>query len=180
LDALDGRDSRCGLVYAPRNVDAPRNGSFSVKPVLQALLLADKIYEDSATKKKIVAGIFNRLLSIPGKQSQRTKDQAGNQILRVSGGMHPGSPSAYFSITDFQGAAPFLLRYVDLTDSKVLLQIGLQISCKNPLETIEVVVPMPVLPTPHKGVYALELLCENEPLGSVRVVVDELERGVQS
>jgi hypothetical protein len=151
-----------------------------VKPVLQSLLLADKIYEDSGTKKKIVAGIFNRLIIVPGLQPQRTKDEAGNEILRVPGGMHPGSPSAYFSITDFQGNAPFLLRYVDLSDSKVLLQIGLQISCKNPLETIEVVIPMPVLPRPHTGVFALELLCENEPLGSLRIVVDEAERKSQS
>lgn len=150
------------------------------KPVLQALLLADKIYEDSTTKKKIVAGIFNRLMMVSGLQPERTKDEAGNEILRVPGGMHPGSPSAYFSITDFQGVAPFLLRYVDLSDSKVLLQIDLQITCKDPLETIEVVIPMPVLPTPHKGVYALELLCENEPLGSVRVVVEEMERGERS
>lgn len=150
-----------------------------MKPVLQSLLLADKIYEDKATGKKVVAGIFNRLLLIPGVKAQRMTDDAGNESVRVPGGMQPGSPSAYVSITDFQGAASFLLRYVDLSDSKILLQTGLQISCTNPLETIEVVLPMPVLPTPHKGVYALELLCEDEPIGSVRIVVDEAEAGVQ-
>jgi hypothetical protein len=150
-----------------------------VKPVLQSLLLADKIYEDKATGKKIVAGIFNRLLLVPGLKTQRATDDAGNETMRVPGGMNPGSPSAYFSITDFEGTAPFLLRYVDLKDSKVLLQIDLQISCKDRLETIEVVLPMPVLPRPHKGVYALELLCKNEPIGAVRVVVDEAVSGVQ-
>jgi len=145
------------------------------KPVLQSLLLADRIYEDSGTKKKIVAGIFNRLVIVPGIQTQLKKDEAGNEFIRVPGGMTPGSPWAYFSITDFQGDAPFVLRYVDLSDSRVLLQIDLRISCQNPLETIEVVLPMPVLPTPHKGVYALELLCGDEPVGSVRVVVDEAE-----
>ena len=151
-----------------------------MKPVLQSLLLADKIYEDKATGKKVIAGIFNRLLLVPGLQAQRSTDEAGNEFLRVPGGVQPGSPSAYFSITDFQGTAPFLLRYVDLSDSRVLLQTGLEISCKNPLETIEVVLQMPALPTPHKGVYALELLCENAPIGSVRIVVDEAEAGVQS
>lgn len=159
---------------------AAHNGSFFVKPVLQSLLLADKIYEDKATGKKVVAGIFNRLLLVPGSQMQRTKDDAGNESIRVLGGTDPGCPSAYFSITDFQGTAPFLLRYVDLSDSKVLLQAVMQISCKNPLETIEVVLPMPVLPKPHKGIYALELLCENEPLGSVRIVVDEADSGTSS
>lgn len=153
-----------------------------MKPVLQSLLLADKVYEDKATGKKIVAGIFNRLLIVPDLIPKRVKDDAGNETVRIPGGGNPGSPSAYFSITDFQGSAPFLLRYVDLSDSKVLLQIGLEISCKNPLETIEVVLPMPVLPMPHKGVYALELLCKNDPIGAVRVVVDdagEPKSGVQ-
>ena len=151
-----------------------------MKPVLQSLLLADKIYEDKSSGKKVLAGIFNRLLLVPGSGPLRTKDDAGNEILRIPGGLEPGSPSAYFSITDFQGTAPFVLRYVDLRDSKILLQTGMEITCKDPLATVEVVVPMPVLPRPHKGVYALELLCENEPIGSVRIVVEEAERENQS
>jgi hypothetical protein len=151
-----------------------------VKPVLQALLLADKIYEDSATHKKIIAGVFNQLFFVPKLPTQTAKDEQGNEVARVPGGMQAGSPSAYFSITDFQGKSSFVLRYIDLDDSRVLLQLGMQIACTDPLETIEVVVPMPLLPTPRAGVYALELLCENEPIGAVRVKVVELKMGESS
>jgi hypothetical protein len=153
-------------------------GSTNVKPVLQSLLLADKIYEDRATRKKVIAGVFNRLYFVPNiKKPEKLTTEDGREIVRVPGGLQAGSPSAYFSITDFQGRSPFILRYVDLSDSRVLLQLGMEIECKDPLETIEVVVPMPSLPVPHAGVFALELLCDNEPVGAVRINVDQAEIG---
>ena len=65
------------------------------------------------------------------------------------------------------------LRYVDLQTDKVLIDADLQVHCDDPLQTRELVVPLPPLPKPAPGVYALELLCEEEPLGSLRVTVDE-------
>jgi hypothetical protein len=141
------------------------------------MLLADRVYEDKSTGKKIVAGIFNRLLTVNQVNLPKGRDEEGNEVVAVPGGMHAGSPFVYFSLTDFQGQAPFVLRYVDLSDAKVLLHATFDISCQDPLATVEVVAPLPPLPTPHPGVYALELLCREEPVGSLRVVVEQINAG---
>ena len=81
-----------------------------------------------------------------------------------------GSPFAYVSLTELQGSRKFELRYVDLAENNVLFGTAFEVSCRDPLETIQITVPLPPLPIPHEGVYVLELLCEGELLGSHRVL----------
>jgi hypothetical protein len=95
----------------------------------------------------------------------------------IPGGMKAGSPSAYISMTEVIGEMPFVLRYVDLQDNNVLMKCDFKVACKDPLETVEIAVPLPELPTPHQGVYALELLCGDELMGSMRVTVRGLNEG---
>ena len=50
----------------------------------------------------------------------------------------------------------------------------MEVACDDPLATVELVLPVPPLPrTP--GHYALELLYENELIGSHRVTVQEVD-----
>jgi hypothetical protein len=51
----------------------------------------------------------------------------------------------------------------------VLMRINFTVKCDDPLSTVEASVPVPSLPTPHAGAYALELLCENDLLGALRI-----------
>ena len=145
-------------------------GICKVKPVLQALLLADHVYQDKDTGKKIVAGIFNRMLR--GKTEQEIeKLPSGEKVKHVLRGQ-AGSPYAFISLTEIRGLLPFELRYVDLSDNRVCLRTTFTVDCKDPLATVELSLAMPRLPTPHEGVYALELLCNDEPLGSLRITVE--------
>ena len=146
-----------------------------MKPVLQALLLADRVYEDKATGKKIIAGTFNGVWFIQGSQKPQEIEKDGVKRRVIPGGMHAGSPCAFISLTDIRGTISCVLRYVDLQDDKPLLQCGFQVRCDNPLQTVEVVVPMPPLPTGRAGIHALELLCDDEPVGSLRILVEELK-----
>lgn len=152
---------------------ASESGSnWRVKPVLQALILADRIYQDKDTGKKIIAGTFNQILLTrnpppPGpNQTPRPPQAAFAQT-------HPGSPYAYISLTEVRGKTPLSLRLVDLADSRVLLQANMDVDHNDPLATLEIVVPLPVLQIPHPGVFALELLSDDEPLGSIRLVARE-------
>lgn len=142
------------------------------KPMLQALVLADHIYQDKATGKMVVAGTFNRLNVFTGQPPQQgppKPDQLRKlgfrEICKV------GSPWAYISLTELHGTVPLQLRYVDLNDNAVLVRVELSVKSGSPLDTVEVAVQLPVLPTPHAGTYALELLSGNEPVGSHRVTV---------
>jgi len=146
-----------------------------VKPLLQALLLADHVYEDKRTGKKVIAGTFGRLFFARERPKPQEVEQDGVKRRVIPGGMHAGSPYAYLSLTEVRGTIPCVLRYVALEDDKPLFQCDFEIRCDDPIETVEVVLPLPPLPTEKSGVYALELLCDNEPVGSLRVVVQEVK-----
>jgi hypothetical protein len=149
------------------------------KPLLQALVLADHIYQDKFTGKMVIAGTFNRLnvfTGTPPDAPPKPPQEAGQpapglrklgprEICRV------GSPWAYISLTEVHGTVPLDLRYVDLRDNVVLVRVELSVKANSPLDTTEVAVQLPVLPTPHAGTYALELLSSGEPVGSHRVTV---------
>ncbi len=162
------------------------------KPVLQALVLADHIYQDKFTGKMVIAGTFNRVVFVRRKAEHGAPPSAeplpppdGPQRLQPSDEPPPppdlprrlqphevsraGSPFAYVSLTEVHGTIPLELRYVDLDDNVVVLRTEFSVRSDSPLNTVEVMVQLPPLPTLHPGVFALELLCGNEPLGSHRV-----------
>ncbi len=147
-----------------------------MKPVLQALLLADRIYRDT-TGKHVIAGTFNRVVFTKDGAKPRTVEIDGEEKQLVLGGVQAGSPYAYISLTEVHGKIECVLRYVNLEQDKALLQIRLDIECADPLETVELVLPLPTLPL-VAGVHALELLCEDEPIGSHRVIVEEAKEEI--
>lgn len=161
------------------------------KPVLQALVLADHVYQDRHTGKMIIAGTFTRMTrgSHPaGPLMVRTKlgiDGLPVPVLDKPEGqpeaptpVHPatvgiaGSPFVYVCLTNIHTSAKLELRYVDLSDHKILMRCGMAVQCNSPLLAVELSVPAPTpLPAPHDGVYSMELICEEELLGSWRVNV---------
>lgn len=146
-----------------------------LKPTLQALVLADNVYQDKVTGKIIIAGTFNRLIFT--KPAESGSEKQSNAELNIDGQRQmawhevhrSGSPSVYISLTNARGSIPLELRYVDLLDNTVLFAVKFTVKFEDPLKTIEAIVPVPPLPTPHAGVYTLELLCGDEPLGAHRI-----------
>ncbi len=55
-----------------------------------------------------------------------------------------------------------------------MVRVELSVKANSPLDTIELMVQLPVLPTPHPGTYALELLSGDEMLGWHRITVTEV------
>ncbi len=142
----------------------------NVKPKLQALLIADHVYTDDATGKKIVAGVFHQVMFRPQSEVQAELEQTGHVKVPVAG-YSSGSPFAFVSITDVRGEQAFALRYVDLSDESVKFHASFKIQCEDPLQVIDLSFPLLKLPADKPGTFALELLWNDEPLGSCRVVV---------
>ncbi len=143
-----------------------------MKPVLQALLVADHVYQDKTTGKNIVAGIFNKLFF---QKPEDVKEGFEKQGIKVAGHMQAGSPYAYINLIDVNGEHHFTLRYVDLEDDKPLFQVEFGIRHDNPLQPVELNIPLPRLPTPKTGAFALELLSrDGDPLGAYRIVVEQV------
>ena len=135
------------------------------------MLLADRIYRDT-TGKHIIAGTFNKLVFTKGGAEPKTVEIDGEEKQLVPGGGQTGSPYVYISLTEIREKITFVLRYVNLKEDKAFFQIHFTIDCRDPLQTVEIVLPMPMLP--HvAGVHALELLCDDEPIGSHRIIVEE-------
>lgn len=127
----------------------------AVRPILQALLVADAIYVDASTGKKIIAGTFNRLVC---------EDFPATTVV---------SKHALISLTDVHRSVEIGLRFVDLSTGESLLELhGLVVEADDPLETVELVVELPPLPLPHAGAYALEVHWQDELLGLLRLYID--------
>jgi hypothetical protein len=150
-----------------------------VKPILQALLVADHVYTDQATGKKVVAGIFHRLwFAIKKAQVEESSDGTKQQIQIPTGGLVAGSPFCYISLTELRGKQDFTLRYILLDEDKPIFEAQITLDgVASPLETVEVVLPLPQLPAEKPGTYALSLLWNDEELGAHRISVSELPEG---
>jgi hypothetical protein len=128
------------------------------KPVLQALVLADYVYVDAQTGKKVIAGTFNELVA----------QEFPSQFPRVN--------YAYLCLSDVHGRAMLDLRYVDLASGEPLMQLdGVCVEAESPLDSTELIVEIPEFPMPHAGPFALEVHCRGEILGFLRINVRKVE-----
>jgi len=116
-------------------------------------LLAEQVYTDYPSGKRIIAGTFNTMAlpSFPARVAQQAY--------------------AYISITDVRAnGATLSLRLVDTVDLSVVMQSGtLAVTAATPQETIEAVIPVPGFFIPHEGIYDFELHADGERLGCLRL-----------
>ncbi len=144
-----------------------------MKPVLQSLLLADHVYSDQATGKKIIAGVFNRVQRMK-PQPPPAEGEAPKPPPIPAGGL-ASTPFVYLALTELRGKSDFALELTDLAKNQSLFRVGFGIECHDPLQTVEVHFPIPPLHMPHSGVYSLGLLWENELLGALRIIAADVE-----
>jgi len=145
-----------------------------VKPVLQALVLAEHIYQD-ITGKKVICGTFNQVLFATKPLHQDIKLPDGGSRRIILGGMQGGSPYAYLSLTDVCDNTELILQFVNLTRNQILFANKVALQKVERLSTIELVLPLPHLGIREEGTYAFEVVCEGEIIGSCRIVGKEFE-----
>ena len=145
-----------------------------MKPVLQALVLADHVYQDM-TGKKIIAGTFNTLKFSRKPPVTEIQLPDGTKQKVLMGGMQSGSPFAYVSLTDVCDGTKLQIQFVNLVQNVVLFGHEVTINNTNRLATVELVLPLPRLPIQEAGIYALEVLCDGDPLGSYRISAESLD-----
>jgi hypothetical protein len=145
-----------------------------MKPVLQALVLAERIYEDKSGKK-IICGTFNGLFI--GKVILPKKELPdGSTMQMLPGGTDMGCPAAYISLTDVVDGTEIALQFVSQSKNQVLFRADLKLEINDRLSTVEIVAPLPPLSAVVKepGVYSFDVLCDAEILGSHRLIVKEI------
>jgi Family of unknown function (DUF6941) len=144
-----------------------------VKPVLQALVLAERIYQD-ISGKKIIAGTFHGIVIRRGPPIKEETDDEGTVVRRtIRGGTDGGSPYAYVSLTDVCDNTQLCLQFVNLTKNEVMFKQDITVRCADRLQTVEIVAALPTLRVPEAGTYAFEIVCEEEIIGSHRLIAKE-------
>lgn len=144
-----------------------------MKPVLQALVIADHVYQDKRTNKAVIAGTFNQFMFM--KKKPPVPPGEGMRTVPLSQAVSAGSPYAYLSLREIVGKTELELRFVDLRDERVLFFTKFEVNSADRLQTVEVVLPLPALPIDHEGTYALELMMGEESLGSHRIIAREMK-----
>ena len=145
-----------------------------MKPLLQALVLAERIYEDRSGKK-IIAGTFHQI-NIGQMPIMQIKAPDGTMRSGVPGGTDPGCPSLYISLTDVVDGTEITLQFVNVSQSTTVFQSGFKIHSSDRLATIEIIAPLPPMSMlgQEQGDFSFDVLWNGEILGSHRVLVRPL------
>jgi hypothetical protein len=137
-----------------------------MKPVLQALVLADHVYTDRSGKK-IIAGTFNRIV-------RKRIDVAQQPEPLIPGGAEMGCPWFYLSLTDVVDGTKLTLQFVSRADNVAIFEMPIKLHTKDRLATIEVVAGLPPIGRilQKAGEYAFDVVWEGEILGSHRLILE--------
>ena len=143
------------------------------KPVLQAMVLADHVYQDKFSGKFIIAGTFSVIFH--GQKVAAPNDgptDIEGDVRKIQGLVSEvGSPFLYLALTEIHEKVPLQLKLVDLSDASVLLEAEFSVIAQDPTQLTEAVLPMPKLPITKFGTYSLDLLHDEETLGTWRLYV---------
>lgn len=145
-----------------------------MKPVLQALVVADRVYQE-VSGKKIIAGTFSGLKFSRKPPVAEIVRPDGQKQRVVMGGMSIGSPYAYVSLTDVCDGTKVQIQFLNLSKNVALFGNEVTLTNVDRLSNVELVLPLPPLPISEAGVYALQVVCEGEILGSWRIVAEDLD-----
>lgn len=138
-------------------------------PILQALVIAERIYTDSAGRK-IICGTFNEITLSDATVVQQVDGPDGKKL---QGGADVGSPSAFLSFTDVVDGTELKLQMVNLTKNEVMFHVDVKIEKANRLATVEMVIPLPATSifATEPGTLSLEVVWNGEIMGSARITV---------
>lgn len=126
-------------------------------PQLQALVLAERVYVDTASGRKVIAGTFDGFAA-PAFPAPF---------------VHPAH--AYVSVTDLRGRITFTIKVIDNRDLGVIAASpSLVVEGGDPHTTLEFVMGLPAFQVPHPGTYSLELHANDEKIAARRITVAQL------
>ena len=122
-------------------------------PVVQAVVLADHVYQDRETGKYVVAGTFNQL--------------RGHEFpCELTTPVH-----LFCVLTSVSAPTAVSMRFVSSEEQIVMSSSAVTITCRDPQQTIEFALPVPSLRLPAPGWYRLVLFIDDTPRGFVRLEV---------
>lgn len=123
-------------------------------PILQAFLLADHVYTDATTGKRVIAGTFNRIIS-------------------SSFPTHYPPVAVFVQLTELSGKSILQFKLVRLSDNFVVMESGeIPIESNDKLAVTNISVAVPSLPFAKPGMYGFECYVGGDLVGTIRLFAD--------
>ncbi|MBU1084438.1 MAG: hypothetical protein ABIG55_04070 [Candidatus Omnitrophota bacterium] len=130
----------------------------SAKPIVNAMLICDKVITEAHTNKKSLIGIFGNINAY--------KFPCVHNFLSV-----------YIKFTDANGEYDFHLELVDLEDYSIVgrSDIPKKIAVNDPLATHDLVFNLASLKFTHPGKYEFRIFANDEVFGQKTFLVNKAE-----
>lgn len=124
------------------------------RPILQSMLLAHVAHFDRQSREATIVGAFHRW-------------RAPSYPTEVK---HQGKgPTVFLSLTNIIGKRQLTLLFKRGVDDLVLREWRFPVETANPLDVHELIIDAPPLPLPAPGLYVLEVVSDDVPLGYYRL-----------
>jgi hypothetical protein len=139
-----------------------------VPPVLQAIVLADRVYRDAATNKYLIIGTFNKV------QRRKKKVVPTGETAVVTGEevFDSGTPSLYLALRGIRTPIDLRIRFFRLDDETVSFEGKFSVSSDDPVSLVETAVNLPRLEG-KAGEYRLDLVYDGVSIGSCNVSLQD-------
>mgnify|MGYP001262554987 CR=1 FL=1 len=113
-------------------------------PIVQAMLIAEHIYQDLSTKKHVICGVFDRLrlkkrTDLSGSNGNgENRDESDVEGIEVplEDLRRGGSPMLFLSVTEVEGKIDLTLSYHSLRTGKQYFVLPLTLESDSPLKTL--------------------------------------------
>lgn len=130
----------------------------SARPIVNAMLICDKVITEAQTNKKSLIGIFGNINTL--------KFPCVHNFLSV-----------YIKFTDANGEYKFHLELIDLENNSVVgrSDIPKNITVKDPLATHDLVFNLVGLKFMHPGKYEFRIFANEEVFGQKTFLVNKTE-----
>jgi hypothetical protein len=131
----------------------------AASPLVQNLLMADSFYVEPTTSKISILGIFN-------------------SFSVAAGAPYPVShlfAVVYLTLTECYGRCQLRLQIVDDSEEQSsIFDAAIEVDVPDPLGVAVVVQPVQMLTFPHPGDYFIQVLCGEDLLKEIRLIVIQL------
>jgi hypothetical protein len=156
-------------------------------PILQSIILAEKVYQDIKSKNYVIAGIFSSYLHF---QAELTESPSGEKtpvptaFRRLPYPTQAASPVLFLAITECHGKTKVEVQYVNRKTQAVLYNWFAEIDSKDPLELVHLPIDLPLLKVEKDGLFGFDVFGNGDFIGSLKFKTDIISvaapEGVQS
>lgn len=137
-------------------------------PVLQAIVLAERVYRDAATNNYLIIGTFNKVRRRKGKvvPAGETVVVTGEELFTS------GTPSLYLALRGIRSQIDLCIRFFRRDDETVSFEGKFSVSSDDPVALVEAAVNLPRLEG-KAGEYCLDLVYNGVSIGSCNVSLED-------